>query len=106
MILVLDFQDDINGGAIRRENINSVYQQAALDDPNKYLNYTDKQNVSGDIIGLPKAAVTIEGHETHTRTAELYIDLSRVPGIKEMISGDTPHEPSYSHYAGSYLRLV
>ena len=90
VILVLDFQDDINGGAIRRENINSVYRQAALDDPNKYLNYTDKQNVSGDIIGLPRAAVTIEGHETHTRTAELYIDLSRVPGIKEMISGEAP----------------
>ena len=89
VILVLDFQDDINGGAIRRENINAVYRQAAADDPNKYLNYTDKQNVSGDIIGLPRAAATIEGHETHTRTAELYIDLNRVPGFKEMVSGQS-----------------
>jgi len=86
VILVIDFQDDINGGSIRKEMINDVYRQVASDDPNSYLHYTEKQNVSGDIVGMPRAAVIIEGHETHTRTAELKIDLNRVPGIEDCIS--------------------
>ena len=88
VILVLDFQDDLNGGSIRRDMINAVYRQAAQDDPDGYLNFSDLQNVSGDIIGQPKAAVIIEGHETHTRTAELSIDLSRVPGVKDLLIAD------------------
>ena len=56
-------------------------------DPNGYLHYSEKQNVSGDIIGLPRAAAVIEGHENHTRTAEVTIDLKKVPGIeKDIIS--------------------
>ncbi|MBU4318567.1 MAG: glyceraldehyde-3-phosphate dehydrogenase [Proteobacteria bacterium] len=86
VILVIDFQEDINGSTIRRDVINQVYRQAALDNPDPYLYYSDQQNVSGDIIGLPKAAVIIEGHETHTRTAELNIDLARVPGVGEILS--------------------
>ena len=90
IILVLDFQDDITGGSIRREMVNEVYRQAAEIDPNQYLHFTEKQNVSGDIVGLPRAATTIEGHETHTRTAELTIDLSKVPGIDAAISASIP----------------
>jgi glyceraldehyde 3-phosphate dehydrogenase len=30
---------------------------------------------------MPRAAATIEGHETHTRTAEITIDLENVPAI-------------------------
>ena len=61
--------------------------QAAAEDPNKYLHYTDKQNVSGDIIGMPIAATIIEGHETHTSTADVTIDLKKVPGLdKNVIS--------------------
>ena len=49
--------------------------------------YTDKQNVSEDIIGIPVAAVIIEGHETHTRTANVTIDLKKVAGLgKEILS--------------------
>jgi glyceraldehyde 3-phosphate dehydrogenase len=82
IILVMDLQEEINGETIKRELINDIYRQAAADDPNRYLHYTDKQNVSGDIIGLPHAAVIIEGHETHTRTAEVTIDLEKVPGCE------------------------
>jgi glyceraldehyde 3-phosphate dehydrogenase len=39
--------------------------------------------VSGDIIGMPRAAAIIEGHVTHTRTAELTIDLEKVPDLPE-----------------------
>jgi len=85
IILVLDLQEEINGESIRRELINDIYRQAAEDDPYGYLNFSQKQNVSCDIIGTPRAATIIEGHETHTRTAEVSIDLTTVPGIEQDI---------------------
>jgi len=83
IILVVNFQEDPGGGSIRREVINEIYRSTAASDPKNYLHYTDKQNVSCDIIGTPKAAATIEGHETHTRTAEVTIDLEKVPGLEK-----------------------
>jgi len=85
IILVVNFQEEMNGESIRRDVINSVYRQAQTDDPKGYLHYSDQQNVSGDIIGVPRAAAIIEGNETHTRTAELMVDLSKVPGMDEKI---------------------
>jgi glyceraldehyde 3-phosphate dehydrogenase len=87
IILVVNFQEQPDIDPVSREMINQVYHQAALDDPRGYLHYSDKQNVSVDMIGLPKAAAVIEGHETHTRTAEVTLDLTKVTGIeKDMIS--------------------
>lgn len=86
IILVLDFQDDLAGGSIRKEMINAVYRDAAAVDPNGYLQYSEKQNVSGDIIGMPRAAAIIEGHETHTRTAEIKIDLGKLPDVEALIA--------------------
>ncbi|WP_028324278.1 type I glyceraldehyde-3-phosphate dehydrogenase [Desulfatirhabdium butyrativorans] len=88
IILVVNFQDAMTGESIRRERINQIYRQTAENDPNHYLHFSEKQNVSWDIVGLPKAAAIIEGHETHTRTAEVTIDLAKVPGIgKGLIAG-------------------
>jgi glyceraldehyde 3-phosphate dehydrogenase len=78
IILVVNLQEEPSGESIRREGINRVYSEAAAQDDRGYLNYTEEQNVSADIIGLPRAAAIIEGHETHTRTAEVDIDLSKV----------------------------
>jgi glyceraldehyde 3-phosphate dehydrogenase len=83
IILVLNLQEELSGDPISRELLNRVYREAASDDPKGYLNYSDKQNVSGDIIGMPRAAAIIEGHVTHTRTAELTIDLEKVPDLEE-----------------------
>lgn len=85
VILVLNLQEDIQGEEIRRDFINGIYKEAAKSDPRGYLHYTEKQNVSGDIIGTPRAAATIEGHETHTRTAEVNIDLTSVPGLDQSV---------------------
>jgi len=82
IILVMDLQEDPDGEPIRREVVNGIYRAAAEQDPNGYLHFTGKQNVSGDIIGYPQAAAIIEGHETHTRTAEVTIDLENVSGIE------------------------
>jgi len=81
IILVINLQEEPTGPYVSREMINDIYRQAAADNTQGYLYYTDKQNVSGDIIGLPKVAATIEGHETHSRTAEATIDLANIPGI-------------------------
>jgi len=83
IILVLNIQEEPTGEFVGRELIGQVYKQAASDNPNGYLIYTEKQNVSGDIIGMPSAAAIIEGQLTHTRTAEVSIDLGNVPGIEK-----------------------
>ncbi len=81
IILVVNLQEELTSEPIRREFINDIYRQAAENEPDGYLYYSDKQNVSGDIIGLPRAAAIIEGHETHRRTAEVTIDLERIPEL-------------------------
>ena len=85
IILVVNLQEELAAEPIKRGFINDIYRQAAEVDPNKYLYYMDEQNVSGDIIGYPKAAAIIEGNETHRRTAEVTIDLEKVPDIDKKI---------------------
>lgn len=86
IILVINIQEELNGVPVRREFLNNIYRQAAKDDPNQYLHFTEKQNVSVDIIGIPRAAAIIEGHETHTRTAEVSIDMGQVPDLSKEIT--------------------
>jgi len=81
IILVLNLQDDPAGPPIRREIINDIYRQTDNADQRGYLHFSEKQNVSGDIVGIPRAAAIIEGNETHTRTAEVTLDLANLPGI-------------------------
>ncbi len=85
IILVLDLQEEPESDPIRRDVVNTIYRQASELDPNGYLHFTEKQNVSGDIVGWPRAATIIEGHETHTRTAEVTLDLGRIPGLPETV---------------------
>jgi glyceraldehyde 3-phosphate dehydrogenase len=118
VILVVNFQDDMSGMAIRREMLNGIYRRTAADDPNQYLHYTDKQNVSCDIIGLPRAAAVIEGHETHTRTAEVSIDLETVPGMTKELLAAIPEATLrvpvtqavvygwYDNEMGSYVNML
>ncbi len=81
IILVINLQEALEGAPLNRNMLNDVYRRAAAADPNGYLHYSDKQNVSTDIIGGPKAAAVIEGHETHTRTAEIAVDMDHVPNL-------------------------
>jgi glyceraldehyde 3-phosphate dehydrogenase len=74
IVLVINIQDE-PGNPTRREFINSLYRD--FGQSNEYLVFTEKQNVSSDIIGVPKAAAVIEGSETHTRTASIRVNLSR-----------------------------
>ena len=92
VILVLNLLEEVTSSEIRRDTINGIFRDAAENDPHGYLQYTEEQNVSVDIIGLPKAGAIIEGHETHTRTAEVPLDLEKVcrmPREGGMTSGES-----------------
>ncbi len=118
IILVMNLQEDLSGNAIRKEAVNEVYRQAAASDPRGYLHFTLRQNVSCDIIGHPAAAAIIEGHETHTRTAEVTIDLDTVPGLDEKILASLPDHQIrvpvtqvvvygwYDNEMGSYVHML
>jgi len=77
IVLVVNLQDYLDD-PIKRERINSIYREFAKTSP--YLQYSDEQNVSSDIIGTPFAAATIEGSETHTRTATIRVNLNKIKG--------------------------
>ena len=77
IVLVLNLQDDLDD-PIKRARINSIYRDYANN--SKYLDYSDEQNVSSDIIGTPFAAAIIEGTETHTRTATINVNLDKIKG--------------------------
>ena len=83
IILVVNLQEEPSGPFIMRDDINDIFKRAAIENPHGYLHFTNKQNVSCDIIGMPRVAAIIEGHETHTRTAEASIDLKKVPGLEK-----------------------
>lgn len=85
IILVLTIQDESIRKPIGREKINDIYKQAVNHFPEGYLVFTEEQNVSSDIVGSPRAAAVIEGHENHTRTAAVRIDVDRVLGAREAI---------------------
>lgn len=74
IILVINIQDE-PGAATQRNFLNSVYRDYA--ESNEYLVYSENQNVSSDIIGVPKAAAVIEGSETHTRTKSIQVNLAK-----------------------------
>jgi glyceraldehyde 3-phosphate dehydrogenase len=78
IILALMVQDESMARPINRELINNVYKSAVSHFPEGYLVFSDEQNVSSDIIGLPRAAAVIEGSENHTRTSAVHIDIERL----------------------------
>ena len=118
IILVLDIQEEMGGDPIRRDTVNAIYRQAAEMDPRRYLHFSEKQNVSGDIVGYPRAATIIEGHETHTRTAEVTFDLNNIPGLPESVLDALKHHVYripitqaviygwYDNEMGSYVNML
>jgi len=59
--------DSLGEPLINRKVINDVYAKAAKGPQRDLLVFSERQNVSADLIGS-LAAITIESHETHTRT--------------------------------------
>ena len=64
------FFDASGAPVITQDFINNIYRKAAVGAQKDLLIYSERQNVSSDLMGC-RAAVIIEGLENHTRTAFL-----------------------------------
>ncbi len=78
IVLVLNLQDEMDN-PVKRDLINSIYSEYAENTP--YLVHSTEQNVSSDIIGIPRAAAVIESTEIHTRTASIKVNLKHIKGV-------------------------
>jgi glyceraldehyde 3-phosphate dehydrogenase len=87
IVLVLNLQDDYEH-PIKRDYLNSIYREFAKN--NNYLVYSEDQNVSSDIIGVPQAATVIEGTETHTRTASIQVNLKKILAAGKLAADVNP----------------
>jgi len=83
IILNLTFQAHLTAegsSTITAESLNAIYGEEATGRQAGRLVFSEAQNVPTDVAGM-KAAVVIEGHETHTRTGFLGLDLRKIPGL-------------------------
>jgi len=85
IILVIDVQGNADKERTDRDLINQIYKDAAEKDKKGYLQFSEEQNVSADMIGHPLATAVIEGTETETRTANISFDLKRLPGYTDEV---------------------
>jgi glyceraldehyde 3-phosphate dehydrogenase len=111
IILVINIQDE-PGKPTKRDFINGIYRDYA--ELSTYLRYSENQNVSSDIIGVPQAAAIIEGTETHTRTASIFVnlaktdaaDLSEASSILEVPVTQAVIYGWYDNELGSYTNML
>lgn len=117
IILVVALYDEPGSPAINRALINDIYRNAEKREKRGYIKYTDEQNVSSDIIGQFGPATTIEGNETHTRTAFVTLDLSKLYKVPESLAGQLPSNIEipvtqtsiygwYDNELGSYTNML
>jgi glyceraldehyde 3-phosphate dehydrogenase len=120
IILNMTFQTRITDGGrstVTREILNALYAEVADGCGEGRLVYSERQNVPGDVIGV-RAAVVIEGVETHTRTGFVRVDLGSLPGlapeIREHLGAGVIEVPVthakifgwYDNEYGSYTNLL
>lgn len=109
IILVLNLQDYDIVQPIKRDKINAIYEEYAKSTP--YLEYTEDQHVSSDIIGVPFAATIIEGSETHTRTANIHVNLDKMGCVDAPNRLEVPVTQAviygwYDNELGSYTNML
>lgn len=94
---------------INREFINNIYKKAAEGAQKDMLIFSEEQNVSSDLLGC-RAAVIIEGHETHTRTGFLSLnaDTLREYGITDAQDINLPvtHAKIFGWYDNEFGNYV
>ena len=110
---------DNGKSVINKEFINEIYRNASQGSQKDMLVFSEKQNVSSDIIGY-RAAIVIEGVENHTRTgfmpvyAKTLSDYGiscqqdiRVPVTHAKIFGWYDNElGSYTNFLGKFAIYV
>lgn len=86
LILNITFQSRLTPdgqSSITREVLNGIYGEAADGAQRGYLVFSEEQNVPADVTGM-RAAVVIEGVESHTRTGFVEVDLSSLPALDDV----------------------
>ncbi len=117
IILVVTVYEETVKPTINRNLINNIYREAAQREKRGYIKYTNEQNVSSDIIGFYGPATIIEGHETHTRTANITFDLRKFYKIPEGSLASLPANTEipvtqaviygwYDNELGSYTNML
>lgn len=117
IILVITLRDEVDRPPVSRDLINSIYKDAAQREKRGYIKYTDEQNVSSDIVGLIGPAAIIEGHETHTRTAYVSLDVGKLLKLPAEVVSAIPADPEipitnaviygwYDNELGSYTHML
>lgn len=104
--------DEMGEPKVGRKLLNEIYKQAAEGPQKGLLVYSERQNVSADLIGTMAAAV-LEAHETHTRTGFMPIPVQSLKAIgietdKEIMLPVT-HAKIYGWYdneLGSYTNCL
>lgn len=117
IILVITLYDDPDKAPVSRDIINNIYREAEKREKRGYIKYTDEQNVSSDIIGLYGPAAIIEGHETHTRTANISLNIKKLYKITGDVEACIPDKIEipvtnaviygwYDNELGSYTNML
>ena len=104
--------NEIGDPVITREFLNRIYAEASSGQLEGLLEFSEKQNVSSDIIGR-KAAVVIEGVETHTRTGFMALNPSLLKNFGIELTQDIMipvcHAKIFGWYDnefGSYVNML
>jgi glyceraldehyde 3-phosphate dehydrogenase len=117
IILVVTIYNEPVKPPAGRSIINNIYRDAAKRENRGYIKYSDEQNVSSDIIGSYGPAVIIEGHETHTRTANISLDVRKLYKISGEVEACLPDKIEipvtnaviygwYDNELGSYTNML
>ncbi|MBF0420552.1 MAG: glyceraldehyde-3-phosphate dehydrogenase [Magnetococcales bacterium] len=118
IVLTVNFQSESAKNPIEREQILDVYRKAAQGIYQPWLECSEEQNVSSDIIGYPRKAAIIEAQETHTRTGFVTIDPRHIegsdPALVQAMGGKPLEVPVtqatifgwYDNELGSYANLL
>ena len=106
IILAVMIQDESIASAINRKLINDIYKNAVSHFPEGYLVLSEEQNVSSDIIGLPRAAAVIEGCENHTRTSAVHIDVERLASAFRNMNPASPDPEIIKEAEGRRQRFI
>lgn len=104
--------NDIGEPMVTREFLNQIYKQASEGQLAGMLEFSEKQNVSADMIGR-RAAVVIEGVETHTRTGFMTLNPTLLKSLGVELSQDIMipvcHAKIFGWYDnefGSYVNML
>jgi len=104
--------NEIGEPVVTREFLNDIYMEAANGSAKDLLEFSEEQNVSADMIGR-RAAVVIEGVETHTRTGFMALNPSLLKSLGVDLAQDIMipvcHAKIFGWYDnefGSYVHML